>query len=149
MFGALNKRRPSGLILMLGLFVLLASTRTFAQGPRSVAPIAEKLLEAVVNISTTQTLKGPKGIPLPKVPKGSPFEEFFQDFFKNNRTPGAPRKVSSLGSGFVIDASGLIVTNNHVIAGAERITVTLSNGESFPAKQVGGDALTDSGSYPH
>ena len=50
-------------------------------GPTSVAPLAEKLLDAVVNISTSQTVKGPEGAPLPRVPKGAPFEEFFEDFF--------------------------------------------------------------------
>ena len=82
MFGALKKYNPKWLVVALGLLVCLAPATAQAQGPRSVAPIAEKLLDAVVNISTTQTLKGPKGIPLPKVPKGSPFEEFFEDFFK-------------------------------------------------------------------
>src|ERR671919_326462 len=89
------------------------------RGPEAVAPIAEKLIDAVVNISTSQTLKGPQGVPLPRVPQGSPFEDLFEDFF--NRKGGRPRqdrKVSSLGSGFVIDATeGLIVTNHHVIEG--------------------------------
>ncbi len=68
----------------------------FAQmrGPASVAPVAEKLLDAVVNISTNQTLKGAEGAPLPKVPKGAPFEEFFEDFFdrKGGRGPGDRRR---------------------------------------------------------
>lgn len=63
-------------------------------GPQSVAPIAERLIDAVVNISTSQTMKGQQGVPLPNVPKGSPFEEFFEDFF--NRKGGrqqSDRKV--------------------------------------------------------
>ncbi len=124
--------------------VLAATSPAFAQGPRSVAPVAVKLLDAVVNISTTQTLKGPKGIPLPKVPKGSPFEEFFQDFFKNHQRPGVPRRVSSLGSGFVIDASGLIVTNNHVIADADEIIVNFNDGTKLKVEKVlGRDMKTD------
>src|SRR5262249_8143318 len=74
-----------------------------SRGPQSVAPIAEKLVSAVVNISTSQTVKGSSGAPLPRVPKGSPFEEFFDDFFKSGKSGGQERKVSSLGSGFVID----------------------------------------------
>ena len=75
------------------------------RGPASVADVAEPLLDAVVNISTSQTLKGPQGVPLPKAPKGSPFDEFFEDFFNKKGGKGqADRKASSLGSGFVIDA---------------------------------------------
>jgi serine protease Do len=93
----------------LGAAALLLATLGTARsqtprGPSSVAPVAEKLIDAVVNISTSQTLKGPEGVPLPRVPKGAPFEEFFEDFFnrKGRRSP-SDRKVSSLGSGFVID----------------------------------------------
>jgi serine protease Do len=115
-------------------------------GPASIAPIAEKLVDAVVNISTTQTLKGPEGVPLPRVPKGAPFEEFFEDFFnrKDGHTP-AERKVSSLGSGFVVDAKeGLIVTNNHVIEGADEIIVNFHDGSKLKVDQLlGKDTKTD------
>ncbi|MGI9382822.1 MAG: Do family serine endopeptidase [Methyloligellaceae bacterium] len=115
-----------------------------ARGPVSVADIAEKLQDAVVNISTTQTLKRSQGIPLPRVPKGSPFEEFFEDFFNRQQRKGRPRKVNSLGSGFVIDPSGLIVTNNHVIEGADEIIVNFNDGEKLKvAKIVGRDTKTD------
>ena len=144
MFGALNKLKSYGFVLAMGLIILGAPGAAFAQGPQSVAPIAEKLLDAVVNISTTQTLKGPKGVPLPKVPKGSPFEEFFQDFFKNNQKQGVPRRVSSLGSGFVIDPSGLVVTNNHVIADADEIVVNFHDGRKLKVvKVLGRDTKTD------
>jgi serine protease Do len=115
-------------------------------GPPSVAPIAEKLLEAVVNISTNQTLKGAEGAPLPKVPKGAPFEEFFEDFFnrKGSRSP-TERKVSAQGSGFVIDGKeGLIVTNNHVIDGADEIIINFSDGSKLKVDRiVGKDTKTD------
>ena len=116
-----------------------------ARGPESVADLAEKLQDAVVNISTTQTLeRSQQGIPLPRVPKGSPFEEFFEDFFNRQQRQGRPRKVNSLGSGFVIDPSGLIVTNNHVIEGADEIIVNFSDGEKLKvAKIVGRDKKTD------
>jgi serine protease Do len=120
----------------------LAQTR----GPASVAPVAEKLLDAVVNISTNQTLKGADGAPLPKVPKGAPFEEFFEDFF--NRKGGRPpsdRKISAQGSGFVIDGKeGLIVTNNHVIEGADEIIINFANGSKLKVEKVlGKDTKTD------
>ena len=118
------------------------------RGPQSVAPIAEKLLDAVVNISTSQTVKGSSGAPLPRVPKGSPFEEFFDDFFNAKKGEGgarSERKVSSLGSGFVIDGrEGLIVTNVHVIEGADEIVANFADGSKLKVeKVVGRDSKTD------
>ncbi|MEO1280675.1 MAG: Do family serine endopeptidase [Pseudomonadota bacterium] len=125
---------------------ILPGQMAHARGPVSVAPVAEKLIDAVVNISTRQVAKGPKGVPLPKVPEGSPFEEFFDDFFnRDNGGPGVQRKVSSLGSGFVVDAKeGLVVTNNHVIADADEIIVNFSDGSKLVVDKVlGRDAKTD------
>ena len=118
------------------------------RGPQSVAPIAEKLIDAVVNISTSQTVKGAQGVPLPRVPKGSPFEEFFEDFFNKKGGGGkqqSERKVSSLGSGFVIDGKeGLIVTNNHVIDGADEIIINFNDGSKLKVDKVlGKDSKTD------
>jgi len=117
----------------------------FGAGPQSVAPLAERLIDAVVNISTTQIAKGPEGVPLPKVPKGSPFEDFFEDFFNRRGSPRVERKVSSLGSGFVIDGKeGLIVTNNHVIADADEIVINFNDGSKLKVdKVVGRDSKTD------
>jgi serine protease Do len=96
----------------------------------------------VVNISTTQTLRRPGGQQrLPDIPPGSPLEDFFKDFLENGQR--VPRRVTSLGSGFVIDASGIIVTNNHVIEGADAITVILNDGTSLPAQVIGRDDKTD------
>ena len=117
-----------------------------ARGPASVAEVAEPLLDAVVNISTSQTMKGAQGVPLPKAPKGSPFDEFFEDFFNKKGKPGAgpDRKVSSLGSGFVIDPSGLVVTNHHVIEGADEIVINFPNGTKLKVDKVlGKDTKTD------
>jgi len=112
--------------------------------PDSFADLAERLSPAVVNISTTQTIKrSAEDIPLPQFPPGSPFEDLFKDFLDKNKQEGAPRKVTSLGSGFVIDASGIIVTNNHVIDGADEISVTFPDGKTLPAKLAGHDPKAD------
>jgi len=110
--------------------------------PDSFADLAAKLLPTVVNIATTQTLKAPDATaPLDNLPPGSPLE----DLFKNFAGPrlNLPRHVTSLGSGFIIDPSGYIVTNNHVIEDSDQITVTLNDGTSLPAKIVGRDDKTD------
>ncbi|MCC0053718.1 MAG: Do family serine endopeptidase [Rhodobiaceae bacterium] len=114
-----------------------------ARGPESVADVAEGLLDAVVNISTSQTVQGSRNVPVPDLPPGSPFEEFFKEFFDQNKDGGRPRKVSSLGSGFVVDKSGLVVTNNHVIAEADEIVVNFSDGTKLSAEVVGRDTKTD------
>ena len=115
-----------------------------AAGPASVADLAEGLLDAVVNISTSQTAPVEKQIPIPRAPEGSPFQDFFDDFFKNQgKNGGAPRKIQSLGSGFVIGADGYIVTNNHVIDGADEITANFSDGTKLKAKLIGRDQKTD------
>ena len=115
-----------------------------AAGPASVADLAEGLLDAVVNISTSQTAPLEKQIPIPKAPEGSPFQDFFDEFFKNQgKNGGAPRKIQSLGSGFVIGEDGYIVTNNHVIDGADEITANFSDGSKLKAKLIGRDQKTD------
>jgi serine protease Do len=129
---------------LLTLLTILISAPAFARGPVSVADIAERLQGSVVNISTTQTLKGLDSVPLPNIPKGSPFEEFFRDFFDRQRQPDQPKKVSSLGSGFVIDPSGLIVTNNHVIKDADEIIVKFNDGSKLQVvKVLGRDLKSD------
>ena len=139
--------RRSGL-LMAALMLLFAgalATPSGARGPKSVADIAETLQDSVVNISTTQTLQGqPESAPDGPGPKGSPFEEFFDDFFDDEGGGGLSRKVSSLGSGFVVDPDGLVVTNNHVIEGADEIVVNFTDGTSLKVvKILGHDPKTD------
>jgi len=124
------------------LSMAAASARSASDG---FADLAEKLLPAVVNISTTQTVKrnGPDSM-LPKFPPGSPFEDFFKDFLeRQQRRDAPPRRATSLGSGFVIDPGGLIVTNNHVIEGADEISVNFHDDTSLKAKLIGRDAKTD------
>jgi serine protease Do len=113
-----------------------------SHGPASVADIAEPLKDTVVNISTTQKLKDSKEVPLPQIPEGSPFEEFFDDFFNNQDRSG--QRANSLGSGFVVDPSGLIITNNHVIEGADEITAIFTDGSKLKVTVVvGRDPKTD------
>jgi serine protease Do len=110
--------------------------------PDSFSELANRLLPTVVNIATTQTVKaGSVTDILPDLPPDSPLQDLFKDYLSKNKN--APRHVTALGSGFIIDPSGLIVTNNHVIDDADDITVTLNDGTSLPAKLVGRDPKTD------
>jgi serine protease Do len=141
----LDWRHTTALLVGLLLAVALMTAPAVARGaPDSFAELAEKLSPAVVNISTTQVVRGePGGRPEFQVPPGSPFEDFFKEFFERNQQKNRPRRATSLGSGFVIDSSGLVVTNNHVIAEAEEISVRFPDGERFKAKLVGRDPKTD------
>ena len=116
--------------------------------PESFADLAEGLIDSVVNISTSQNAPAAaeKAVPAPSVPEGSPFEDFFDEFFNkrgDNSPKRSPRKQTSLGSGFVIDPSGIVVTNNHVIEGADEITVNFNDGSKLTAELVGKDTKTD------
>lgn len=115
-----------------------------AGAPVTFADLAERLSDAVVNISTSQTVSGRRTIPRPNLPDGTPFQEFFDEFFnRNERGEAQPRRVNSLGSGFVIDPSGLVVTNNHVIEEADEIFVNFNDGRKLKAKLRGADKKTD------
>jgi serine protease Do len=94
----------------------------------------------VVNIATTQTLKGGRKEAPPELPPDSPLHDWFKNMFGGGNVP---RRITSVGSGFIIDPSGLIVTNNHVVEGAEQIAVTLNDGTTLPAKLIGRDVKTD------
>jgi len=115
---------------------------TVAARPQGYADLAERLLPMVVNISTSQMLRRRPTAdgPLPQAPEGSPLDDFFKNFADRGNTP---RRVQSLGSGFVIDPAGYVVTNNHVIDGADEITVILNDGTSLPATLIGKDDKTD------
>ena len=140
-----------------GLALLLALPAGLPAGarpaPDGFADLTEKLVPSVVNISTTQNLKpekpGEPGSPgRPQLPPGSPFEEFFKDFFERNGQRGESptprsRRATSLGSGFIVDPAGYIVTNNHVIAEADEINVILYDDTRLKAEVVGRDSKTD------
>ena len=132
------------MIRLKSFFTAIIVTLTFqsysiAQNvPSSFADLAEKLMPSVVNISTTTIVKTQSN-PFPfQFPPGSPFEDMFKEF-------GTPqeRKSSALGSGFIIDKSGIIVTNNHVIQGAEDIIVRVNGDKEYKAKVIGADPLSD------
>ena len=124
------------LILIFSInFSFTANTKDI---PSSFADLAERLMPSVVNIATTTTITTQSN-PFPfQFPPGSPFEDMFRDF-------GTPqqRKTSALGSGFIIDEKGIVVTNNHVIQGAEDIFVRVDGDKDFKAKVIGADSGMD------
>jgi serine protease Do len=126
---------------------LLIPAAAHARGPDNIADVAEKVIDAVVNISTSQTVDA-RGVTPPQLPPGSPFEDLFDEFFKNrrggdNNGQRQQRRVNSLGSGFIIDPSGIVVTNNHVIADADEVNVILNDGSRLKAEVLGRDQKTD------
>jgi serine protease Do len=139
--------------------VVLIEPATARSAPDSFADLSAKLLPAVVNVSSSQTVtakNGPGpgvGPEMPIFPPGSPFEQFFKDFLNRNR-PGqggggggdnqpAPRRAQSLGSGFIVDAAGYVVTNNHVIEGADEVSVILQDNTALKAEIIGRDESGD------
>ncbi len=163
-------RLPACALALLALLALPTAGGA-KPAPDGFADLAAKLLPAVVNISSTQTIKpgqdnnddsdtpnapgnrggGNRGTPdIPQFPPGSPFEQFFKDFLNRNRQgqgqgqqDALPRQQTSLGSGFIIDPSGLVVTNHHVVENADKVTVTLQDGTNFKAEIVGQDTKMD------
>ena len=158
-------RRLLPVVAAIGFVVMAAPAQ--ARGPDGIADVAEKVIDAVVNISTSQTVdaknndsdkgsenekgnqdRGSKRGANPQLPPDSPFSEFFDEFFKNRRgnpnsKGGSAQKVNSLGSGFIIDTSGVVVTNNHVIADADEINVILNDGTKIKAELLGRDKKSD------
>src|SRR5262245_15729245 len=142
-------RRPALATVAAAAMVLpVLSTASAARGPDNIADVAEKVIDAVVNISTSQKVET-RNTPMPQLPNDPQLDELFRDFFNRrgqgdpqNRERG-PRRVNSLGSGFIIDSSGIVVTNNHVISEADEITVILNDGTRLKAELIGKDQKTD------
>ncbi len=140
-------RFAAGLVTGAAMLGLVFTT-PFADArstPESFADLAAKVSPSVVNIQTEQRIaQAPQG-EMPAVPPGSPFEDFLKRFGmpQGGGRPGKTEKASALGSGFIVDPAGYVVTNNHVVGEADSITVKLSDGESYPAKLVGRDEKTD------
>lgn len=138
--------RPSFASLIFALLLLpvigLAGSAEARPAPEGFADLAERLMPAVVNISTSQTVQQRRS----RGPGAPPFNDFFEEFFNQRRGgPAEPqaRKVSSLGSGFVVDPQGIIITNNHVIEEADEITVNFNDGSKLDAEIIGRDPKTD------
>src|SRR5215475_4687461 len=148
-------RRPALAALALSALMLPPLTApASARGPDGIADVAERVIDAVVNISTSQNVasrnQGGSGA-APNLPNDPQLDELFRDFFNRrgqgdnnqNRGGNTPRRVNSLGSGFIIDGYGIVVTNNHVIADADEITVILNDGSRIKAELIGKDQKTD------
>jgi serine protease Do len=128
-----------------------------AKGPQSLADLSDQVSDAVVNISATQTMEDKHASAAPQLEPGTPFDDLFEEFFRRRQQQGNngrgesdmppprphERKSNSLGSGFVIDPSGIIVTNNHVIADANDITVIFTDGQKLKAEIIGKDSKVD------
>jgi len=131
-------RKYLKLLLVLFVSFNISSATIAKDAPASFADLAERLMPSVVNISTTTTVTT-RSNPFPfQFPPGSPFEDMFKDF-------GTPqeRKTSALGSGFIISEDGIVVTNNHVIEGAEDVYVRVNGDQEFKAKILGADPGMD------
>ncbi len=146
-----SRYSATALTLLLSLGVVAATPAgvapAYAQArPGGLADLVDQVAEAVVNISATQTVEEKTAETPPDLPKGTPFDDMFEQFFKNhgmNGGPARPRKSSSLGSGFVVDASGIVITNNHVVGDANDIVVIFTDGRKLKAKVIGKDAKVD------
>ena len=124
--------------LILIILSLPISSAYAKSPPNSFADLAEKLMPSVVNIASTQTIKTTAN-PFPfQFPPGSPFEDMFKEFNQPSE-----RKATGLGSGFIIDSKGIVVTNNHVIQGAEDIVVSVNGSTEYKAKVIGADPYMD------
>src|SRR5499426_775697 len=149
-------RRPAlAAIAVSALMLPTLTAPASARGPDGIADVAERVIDAVVNISTSQNVasrnQGGGGGAMPNLPNDPQLDELFRDFFNRrgqqgdnqNRGGNTPRRVNSLGSGFIIDSAGIVVTNNHVIADADEITVILNDGSRIKAELIGKDQKTD------
>ncbi|WP_421748563.1 Do family serine endopeptidase [Cognatishimia sp.] len=126
----------------IAIVALVAQAVVVQARPDSFADLAEQVSPSVVNITTSTTVAGRTG-PRGVVPEGSPFEDFFREFQDRQGEGERPRRSSALGSGFVISEDGYVVTNNHVIDGADEILIEFFSGEELPATVIGKDPNTD------
>ncbi|HEY8596484.1 MAG TPA: Do family serine endopeptidase [Devosiaceae bacterium] len=143
-------RSVPGLRLLVAIFLAMPIAGAvgfppvLAQGPISVAPLARELSPAVVNISTTRKVPSGAGVPFPKGPEGSDLNDLLKNLNPNQGLDDETmQEARSLGSGFVVAADGTIVTNNHVIEGADEVLVYFTDGTRLPAKVLGSDQKTD------
>ncbi|MEZ5667117.1 MAG: Do family serine endopeptidase [Alphaproteobacteria bacterium] len=131
------------LIVGLGLASMPVQAQAPDGAPLSFADLVDQLLPSVVNISTTQRSDTRRPPAVPEFPEGSPFEDFFDDFMDDQNPDLQPREATALGSGFIVDPAGYVVTNLHVIEGADEIRVILHDDTNLPAEVLGTDQKTD------
>jgi serine protease Do len=138
--GAIERYSTAGRIVPVGT----AETPPVTQGLPDFASLAKRVGPSVVNVSTTQIRKAAQGGPSP-FDDDDPMSQFWQRFFggRGPRGPQGPQRQNGLGSGFIIDRNGTILTNYHVVDSAQKISVTLSDGKSYDAKVIGKDQKTD------
>ncbi|WP_374546459.1 DegQ family serine endoprotease [Rhodoblastus sp.] len=140
------RRLLAGLAVAGALAALQPAPLRAAPAPESFADLAQSVTPAVVNISATTQAVEEKDADAPKLPPGSPLDDMFEEYLKRRKQQngeGHPRRSSSLGSGFVIDAAGIVITNNHVIDGANDVEVIFTDGSKLKAEIVGKDAKVD------
>jgi len=135
----------TGLAALAAAFVFAFSAPAQARGPENIADVAEQVIDAVVNVSTKQTVEMSAN-EMPELPPDASPEDLLNQLLKPRKKgdkPMTPHRVNSLGSGFIIDPSGLIVTNNHVISDADEVDVILNDGSTLKAEIIGRDTKTD------
>ncbi len=132
-------------LLSITIIYFLFTPNLFARSaPDSFADLVEELIPSVVSIASKTIIKERYQEPRPRFPEGSPFDEFFKDFFDNEQHQYlSERPMYGLGSGFIIDSTGIVVTNNHVIEGADEITIIMSDQEEYKAELLGRDPKAD------
>ena len=133
----------ASILLGAPLALAPASPAAAQARPTNLADLVDQVADAVVNISATQTVED-KDV-APDLPKGTPFDEMFEEFFKNHGINPQPRarRAQSLGSGFVVDPSGIVITNNHVVGDANDIVVIFTDGRKLKATVIGKDPKVD------
>src|SRR5690606_24403839 len=138
MEGVMGSRRAVLRALLLATMLLappLAAGQAVGKGPASVSELAAELSPAVVNVGSSRRLDSGNGMPFPEFPEGSPLEDLFDELNPNQGLgEGLMQEARSLGSGFIISADGVVVTNRHVIEGADEIEIHLTDGTRLPAR---------------
>ncbi len=130
---------------LIFVFIFFFTTNSFSKSaPDSFADLVENLIPAVVSIASKTNIKEQAPQNMPQFPEGSPFDEFFKEYFENRKNQSPSQKpMYGLGSGFIINKSGIVVTNNHVIEGADEITIIMSDQKEYKAELLGRDPKAD------
>tara|TARA_Y100000590_G_scaffold467447_1_gene646394 strand:+ start:230 stop:1600 length:1371 start_codon:yes stop_codon:yes gene_type:complete len=130
------------LLSFIFTYIIFSANISANSTPSSFADLVENLVPAVVSVASTTNISNQNQQSIPRFPEGSPFDEFFKDYFEREQRR-SQRPMIGLGSGFIIDSSGIVVTNNHVIEGADEITIIMHDMEEFKAELLGRDPKAD------